>query len=898
MLYGRDAERAELRAMLASARAGESAARVIRGEAGAGKTALLTAMVADASDFRVLRTLGVESESELPYAGLNALLGRYFDRLDALPSPQAQALSRAFGLAPGGDHDRFLVGLSILTLLAELAEEHPVLCVVDDAQWLDQSSAEALLFTARRVQAERIAIIFAVRQGHAPELATPGLDDIPLDRLSGPAARQMLDATLGPAPTHVRDRVLREADGNPLALRVLARTDATAAAPEPVRTSIERTIAAELAQLPEQTRTLLLLVAVDETQSAGTVFATGRALGAEVQDLAPAEDADLVRIAGERITPGHPLVREVVLRSATAHDRALAHNALADVLDPNIDADRRAWHHASAQVGPNENVAEELERVAERWSARGGYAGVGAALERAAELSPDPDRRGRRTLGAANALLRAGRLHQAEELAARAADLLSRPEDQAQVAEIRATVAEEGGRPRTAHQILVAAAPAVTASDPGRASHMYFRAVDAAITACDIDAVTRAATGAVASGGGEDSAATALARAATGFASDSDDELTAAVASLRHLVANTAPDELSSRDSPLRLSWLLLLGDDAALLGLAEAQAREQRSRGAVGVLPWTLSGLARAQWNSGRVHEALASAAEGVTLAAQTGQNLSASYLASIQADLAAVQGDEECGAVDGDQRGGEVTGVSRVLGACASVLLDLGRGDPERALDQHALLTDGSHRMFTFDALPDLVEAAARAGDPERAADAGAWFVRWARHTAAPWAMAVAARCQALQAKPSEADRHFTVAVERHRRSGTRPFERARTELLYGEWLRRNRRRSAARPFLRSAAELFDGMRAHPWAERARGELRATGESLRRDVAEGGTALDRLTPQELQVVRLAAQGLSNREIGAQLFLSPRTVGYHLSNAYPKLQVASRRQLVHFELD
>ncbi|QVQ52336.1 AAA family ATPase [Spiractinospora alimapuensis] len=896
MLYGRDTERAELRAMVASARSGRSTARIVRGAAGIGKTALLDATVAEAPDFHLLRALGVESESELAFAGLSALLGRYSDRLDRLPDAQGRALSAALGLGSGGDHDRFLVGLGVLTLLAELAEEHPVLCVVDDAQWLDRSSAEALLFAARRVHAERIALVFAARRGHAPEFTAPGIDELQLAPLPEPAARQVLDDALGPASTYVRDRLLREADGNPLALRVLARGGSTATRSEPVRTSTERAIAAELAHLPERTRTLLLLVAVDATQDAGVVFAAGRALGADVHDLAPAERADLVRVTEGRVIPGHPLVRAAVLGAATTHDRARAHLTLANALHPEVDADRRAWHHAAAQNGPEESTARELERVAERSSARGGFAGVGAALERAAELSPDPERRGRRTLGAANALLHAGSLHQAEELGARAAALLPHPVDRARVAEIRATVAEEGGRPRAAFRTLVDAASAVAESDPHRADHLYFRAVDAAITACDVDAVTRITDGAPGGDRGG-TAAAALARAATGFASDSDDALATAVASLRHLVEIPQPADAPSRDAPLRLSWLLLLGDDTGLLDLAEAQAQEQRARGAVGVLPWTLSGLARAQWNSGRVHEAVASATEGATLAAQTGQNLSASYLASIQTELAAVQGDGARGAAAIGPPGGDVTAVSRVLDACVSVLRDLGQGRHERALDHQAVLTDGNHRMFTFAALPDLVEAAARAGEPERAADAGHWFVRWAHHTASPWAVAVAARCQALLATSSEAERYFARAVDHHRTSGTRPFERARTELLYGEWLRRHRGRAAARPLLRSAADLFESVRAHPWARRSHAELRATGES-RRHPTSVSTGLDRLTPQELQVVRLAAQGLSNREIGGHLFLSPRTVGYHLSNAYPKLQVASRRELVRLNLD
>ncbi|WP_198679434.1 helix-turn-helix transcriptional regulator [Thermomonospora amylolytica] len=893
MLHGRAGELAAVDRLLDGARHGRSGALVVRGEAGIGKSAILDHAAA-ARDMTVLRGTGIESESELPYAGLHLLLGKAVDRIGALPAPQARALRGALGIGEPARADRFLTGLAVLSLLAELAEERPLLVLVDDAHWLDEGSAQALLLAARRLDAEPIAMIFAVRDGHAPAFGAPGLPELRLGGLDEASAAELLAERAADLAPHVREQIRHQAQGNPLALLELAAAqregrlaaETAMVRPLPAHSRVRRTFAERIAAVPPRTRTVLLVVAADDTGDPAVVLAAARRLGATTEDLEPAERRGLVHLVEGRLDFRHPLIRTVAYQEATLHQRLAVHRALAEVMDAPQYADRRARHLAAATTGPDEEVAAELERSAEQARARGGYGAVAAAYARAAELTPDPRRRGRRLAAAARAAVDAGRLDQAERLADEAAGHLTDPLELAEVAEIRAALAGGQGRQRAAHDILAEAALSVARRAPQRASGMLFHAVEAAWNAVDFEAVAATAGRAAALGlpGGE--RIRAMARVADGLNHLGGGDMGDGLAALRELVAFTG--DAGPRESATVAFWHLLLGDHEAAHDLAAGLERQCRARSALGALPRVLGLLARAQLLQGRHREARSNAAEGLQLARDIGQPEGEGLPATVLAQLAAIEGDEEEFARISAAALDHATGTSPLRLACARSLLDLGLGRYEAAADRLTEIAAGPARLDGLSSMPDLVEAAVRLGRTGPAREITAWYADWAEHTGRPWALAVASRCRALTGQ--DVGRHYARAVELHREPGGRPFEQARTELLYGEWLRRARRPSEARTHLRAALETFERLPARPWAERARTELRAAGETTTGRAPDDLTA--RLTPQELQVARLAAAGLSNREIGAQLFLSPRTVGYHLSNAYPKLGVTSRAAL------
>ncbi|RKT52873.1 helix-turn-helix transcriptional regulator [Saccharothrix australiensis] len=884
MLHGRSSELAVVDRLLADARAGRSGVLVVRGEAGIGKSALLDHAVADG--FRVLRGVAVESESVVPFAGLNLLLGRVVDQAGSLPPNQAAALRSALGLAPPDGGHCHLVGLAVLTLLADLAERSPVVCLVDDAHWLDPGSAAALLFAARRLEAEGVVMIFAARDLHAPPFPAPGLPELRLTGLSPEDSAALLDAHAADLPRYVRDQIAVEARGNPLALLELPAAQREGHLPAahahrvgalPTHSRIQQTFADRIGALPAATRELLLVAAADDTGDPGVVFKAAALLGVGPADLEPAERRQLLRTADGRLVFRHPLIRAAAYRGAPLVRRLAVHRALAEVSE---DAYRGALHLAAATTAPDEDVARVLARSAEDARGRGGYAAVAAAYQRAAELSPDVGRRGRRLTAAAGAAVEAGQFDRAGALADRAADLLDDPLELSRVAHIRATLAGEQGRYAEAATLLSRAARCAAHEDRVLAGDLLFAAAQNAWTARDLAAVRE--IDAQAAGLPGASEVHALARAALGLEGG---DLADALAALRELVAARRE---GCRSNAVLAWWLLLLGDDEAAFDWAAGLERESRAAGALGVLPRVQAYLARVLLHLGRFRDARATAEEGLRIAADVGQVFSVGFLHSVLAELAAIEGDEErCRASVARLTGGPPRSIRA---ACALALLDLGLGRHEAVLERLAEVAGGAYRLYAIGSLPDLVEAAARVGRPAVAEDAAAWYERWAEHTGQAWARAVARRCRALL---TDEERWFTEAVELHRDSG-HPFDRARTGLLYGEWLRRARRRSEARVHLRAALDEFDRLGATPWAARARAELRATGESRSRP---GPDPLSTLTPQELQVVRLAAEGLSNREIGAQLFLSPRTVGYHLYKAYPKLGVASRVELGRLDL-
>lgn len=889
MLHGRSAELAVVDGLLADARAGRSGVLVVRGEAGIGKSALLahTGVSAAAGGFRILRGTAIESESVVPFAGLSLILGGVVDRLDSLPPNQSAALRSALGLAPPDGGACYLIGLAVLTLLADLAEQGPVLCLVDDAHWLDEGSMHALVFAARRLQAEGIAIVFAARDLHAPPFPAPGLPELRLTGLTPEDATALLEEHAADLPRYVRDQIAREARGNPLALLELPAAQREGHLPSahgyrvaalPTHSRIQQTFADRIGALPERTRTLLLVAAADDTGDPGVVFKAAGLLGASVDDLEVAEHRQLLRSDEGRLTFRHPLIRTAAYQSASLVRRLAVHKALADVVD---DAHRSAWHLAAATTEPDEDVAAALARTAEDARGRGGYIAVASAYQRAADLSPDPAQRGHRFAAAAGAAGAAGQFDRAAAFAEQAWELLPDHVDKARVARIQARLAGEQGRLAQASQQLVRAAMCARKTEPDLAGEMLFFAAQHSWAGRDLDAVRAIAALAADLPGADDTRLTE--QAATGL--DGTD-VPGGMAALRALLGSRY---VAGPEHAINAWWYLVLGDDRAAYDWAAQLAHHSRAQGALGVLPRALAYLARGRLHLGQHRDARAAAEEGMRIAADIGQEFSVGFLASVLAELAAIEGDDvRCSELVATLTGGP---PQSVRAACALALLDLGSGRHDAVLDRLADVAAGAHRLYAISSLPDLVEAAVRTGKHATAEDAAAWYDEWARGTGQQWAQGVAARCRALL---TDDEQWFTRAVDLHRADAGRPFERARTELVYGEWLRRARRKSDARTHLRSASDVFERLGATPWANRARTELRATGESR---AVPGPDPLSTLTAQELQVVRLAAEGLTNRDIGAQLFLSPRTVGYHLYKAYPKLGVTSRTALTRLSL-
>ncbi|MEU4578697.1 AAA family ATPase [Nonomuraea sp. ATR24] len=906
MLHGRADELAQIDRLLVAARDGRSAAVVIRGEAGIGKSALLEHTAAAAWDMRVLRTIGTEAESELPFAGLHLLLGRAADRVGTLPDRQAQALRGALGLEPVSGPERFLVGLALLTLLAELAEEGPLLCLIDDAHWLDPASADALLFAARRLNAEGVVMLFAARDAHAPPFPAPGLTELRLAGLDHTAAADLLAEHARDLPPYARDQILTEARGNPLALRELPTAQREGQIPEyafhlgtlPSHTRIQQTFADRIAALPEPTRTLLLVAAAEGTGDLTVVALAAGRLGAPVEHLDPAEHKDLVHLTDGRLTFRHPLIRSTAYQSAPLGQRLAAHQALSDALPCVGNIDRRAWHLAAATTEPDAYVASVLEKTAEHARARGGHAAVAAAYDRAARLSPDTHDGARRLALAARAAADAGQTRRAAELADQAAPFITDPLVRAELAQVRALDLYVRGLPKAAHTVLLDEALASAGQVPRKAAFMLFDAMGAIWPTGDAAALRDTAARIRNLMPTSEPGTRPFIEAAYGLAHLAAGEPEAGLPALRKLMGN---GELLRGLRPMERAcaeeWAVLTGDLDVAHKLSTTLERDCRDQGALGVLPEVLRDLARIQLFRGRHRDAHTLATETLRIAQDTAQVLYTDDARGVLAHLAAIAGEEEhCHAL-ASQTYDRLGEPHADWAASALALLDLGLARYEDALRRREELGAAAarHSVIGLYTLPDHVEAAARLGLPGRGAEPLARFEAWANATGQAWAQAVVLRCRALLTPDEEAGPLYAHAVQLHQKS-ERPFERARTELLHGEWLRRSAHRSDARNPLRSALEIFERLGAAPWADRARSELRATGESRPR-TAGATDLLSRLTPQELQIVRLAATGLTNRDIGAQLFLSPRTIGYHLYNAYPKLGVASRNELARLDL-
>src|SRR5262245_27575109 len=912
-LHGRHQECAAVARLLQAARQGRSEVLVLRGEAGVGKSALLAYAAGRARGMMVLRAAGVEAEVELPFAALHQLLRPLLERLDRLPAPQAAALQAAFGLAAapgghdrGGEHvgDRFRLSVGVLSLLAEAAEQRPLVCLLDDSNWLDQASADALVFAGRRLVAEGIGLLFAARDAEPRRFDAPGLPELRLGGLDGTAAARLLADAVPSAPAaQVRDRLLSAAGGNPLALLELpaalsaAQLAGRAPLPDPlpVGAGVERAFAERAGRLPAAARTMLLLLAADDTEEAATVLRAAHGLGLDAGALGPAEAGRLVRAEGARIEFRHPLVRSAIYRAATFAERRAVHLALAGALDGAGQADRRAWHRAAAAVGPDEPAAAELERSAGRARARGGHAATAAALERAAELTGEDPARARRLAAGAEAAWLAGRQQWAQELARRADRLDPPPRLRADLQELRARIELWCGSPVQAHRLLAGAAAAIADADPEKAALLLLQAGRAAWVAGDGAATAEAGRRLGTLAVPEDTPARLVGLVLVGLAGLMTGDTSQAAPLLREVAASA-----QTAGTPLQLGFAgsaaMFAGDDAVaadLLGRAVAAAR---AAGAVGTLPWLLQLLAYFQAWTSRWPLAVASASEGLRLATETGQDNAAAYHHAVLAWVAAAQGrEQECRAhADAalKQAARRALALQAGIATWALGLAELGAGRPAAALDQLEQLAAAGpglgHPLPATFAAPDLVEAAVRAGHPGAAPDAVARLERWATATAVPWGLALVATCRGLLSDGDTAEGHFARALELHA-AASRPFDRARTQLACGQALRRARRPSQARSHLRAALEGFERLGAAPWAGRARAELRASGETARR---RDPSTLTQLTPQELQIARLAAAGATNREIAAQLFVSPRTVEYHLYKVFPKLGVASRAEL------
>ncbi|WP_336215327.1 AAA family ATPase [Nonomuraea sp. LPB2021202275-12-8] len=896
MIVGRSLERSRLVRLVADAKDSRGRSLVVRGEAGIGKTALLDYAAAIGDGMRVLRVVGIESEAEIPFAALQLMLAGDLHRFDALPGSQAQALRAAFGTGSASG-DRLIVGAATLTLLSELAGDRPLLCLFDDVQWFDQSSVDALLFAVRRLHADPIATIFAVRDGERPFTAS-GIDDIRLPRLDRRDSAQLL-AAIGPLPKEIADRVLLESGGNPLAIvELAANTAAAGTPPAPVAPlaavgRLEEHYRLQIRALPERTRLALLLAAADHGSEPWSFLTAAQRLGLQASDLEPAERGRLVRVMSDAVEFRHPLIRAAAYQEAPFARRLEAHQALADALSDPRDADRRAWHAAAAAGGIDDKAAAELERAAERAVGRGGPMAAARALERAAQLSSGRAARGRRLVAAARAAYDAGQLDRAAELAAAGAALTEDPGEAAEAGWVRAQVAYERSSPARASSLALDAATPVLTADPVLAVAVLAEATWCARDAADEDLLSRCAEQLRLVRGGP----TEMTSGLVGFTELLRGRTEAAVTPMRNLLLAAHKESVEGTVERLTAGYMgVLIGADDLALPLLDSRVATLRDQGALGWLPYAQEPLALAQLVSGRFRDAAANVAEAVSLAAELGQDLQVVVLTAISAWLAAVRGEvaathQQADLVLNDPRH---HAMAAAQARWALALIDLMAGDSGAALDRLDDVCGGtSGRDVTIRAIPDHVEAGVRAGDPERARRYLPRLATWAEQTQSPVATALVLRCEALLSDGPDAQQHFEASLGVN---GCGPYDRARTRMAYGEWLRRNRRRSSARAELLEALAAFERIAAHGWHRRVRTELTALGGVVPDPpVAVGGVAL--LTPQELQVVRHAALGLSNREIAAQLFLSPRTVGHHLYRAYPKLGISRRAELSQLDL-
>ncbi|MFS0897589.1 AAA family ATPase [Mycolicibacterium litorale] len=899
-LVGRRAERGMLDDLCGAVRSGQSRVLVVCGEAGIGKTALLDEAAAHAGDCRVVRIAGIESEMEFAFSALHQLCVSVADRMDTIAAPQRAALCVALGERDGPTPDPFLVGLALLNLMSEAAQQRGLLVLVDDHHWLDQASARVIAFVARRLGAESVGIVFATRSV-GEELR--GLPEMTLRRLPDDDSQALLVRNLdGPLDRRVRDRIIAEARGNPLALleipRYLARGELAGGfgAPDaPASHSLEGTYRRQLEALPVATRRLLALAAADPAGDPSALWRAAEILGLDETAAVPAIDAGLAEI-GRRVLFRHPLIRSTAYRCVPLSDRQKVHGALAAVTDAAHEPDRRAWHLGHSAVGPDEAIADELERSASRVRARGGVTAAAAFLERAAALTVDPARRGELATAAASAKTQAGAFDAARDLLAIAEAAPMADLQRADTDLVRAQLALASRHGNDAGPLLLAAARRLEAVDPTRARETYLDAMSAAIFAGRLAVeggmleVSKAACAAPRPSDDSGPAHLLL----DGLAAQHCHGFAEGLAALREAIRTYG--RAMSAEQELR--WMFLACFAAARIWdidrhsvLAARYVRLARGSGAVSQLPLALSSLVIPLLFTGQFAEAERVVDEMCTAIDAMGGNLTP-FSALV---LAAMRGRRDELEALGDmvrsdaQRRGEGFGLTAF--AWARSLDANARGDYRTALDEatYASAHPGDAAASWW-ALPELVEAAARVGETPLAAAALGRLAELTTPSGTEWALGVEARARALLSEPATADDRYCEAIERLARAGMRP-DLARAHLLYGEWLRRRRRRVDARVHLRAAHGLFDSIGMTAFAQRAERELLATGERARRRT-DAASSAGTLTAQETQIARLARDGMSNPEIGARLFISARTVQYHLGKVFLKLGIESRSQL------
>jgi DNA-binding CsgD family transcriptional regulator len=901
VLRGRRNQCEVLDRQLQRVRAGESSVLVVRGEAGVGKTALLEYVAERASGCRIARVAGVESEMELAFAGLHQLCAPMLDGLGGLPSPQRDALRVAFGLQDGAAPDRFLVALAVLSLLAEAAEVEPLVCLVDDAQWLDRACAQTLAFVARRLLAERIAMVFAVREpANVSELS--GLPELVVGGLADGDARSLLAAAMpGRLDERVRDQIVAETRGNPLALLELPRglTSAELAGgfglpdARPVASRVEEAFVQRVRSLPPETQRLLLVAAAEPVGDVSLLWRAAERLGLRGDAGRPAEAAGLIDL-GIRVRFRHPLMRSAAYRAADFRDRQDVHRALAEATDPETDPDRRAWHRAHAASGPDEAVAGELERSADRAQARGGVAAAAAFLARAAELTPDPARRGQRAVAAAQAKFDAAASDEALELLA-TAELTPLDELQrARLERLRAEIVFARTRGSDAPALLLGAARRLEPLDAAMARETHLEAMAAAMYAGrlgDKPGVRETAEAAQAAPAAPQPPR-AIDLLLDGLATRFIEGYSAGVPPLRKAVgAFGRVEELSALD--VRWLWLACrlsqdLWDDELWYLLATGGLRVARETGALRVLPIAATYRASLHVHAGAfgVASSLIEEADAIVEATDMAPLKYASLM------LAAWRGNEaealelfDAGRLEATARG-EGLGLGLLEWATALLYNGLGRYAEALAAAERGCEQDDVGLLAWT--LVELIEAGVRSGATDATSAALDRLSARTQASGTDWALGIEAGSRALLSDGPDAEPLYREAVERLARSRG-VVHLARAQLLFGEWLRRENRRVDAREQLRAAHDTFSRIGAEAFAERARRELQATGETARTRTVE---TLDVLTPQEAQIARMASDRQTNPEIGAKLFISPRTVEYHLRKVFTKLGVSSRKEL------
>jgi len=900
MLYGRADELANLERLVEAARTGQAGAVLLRGEPGVGKSALLEAITGRADDFRVLKTQGVESEAEFAFGNLHELIQPALSRIHRLPSGQASAMKIAFGMEEGAVTEPFLISVGSLSLIAELSEETPVLCLIDDVHWLDRASATALSFVARRLQAERVAIVFAVREEEASRFDPTGIRELRLERLDETASRELLTQKFPSVAPHVADHLIETTMGNPLALVEIAGTlsepelDGSTGLPDhlAVRGSLGEAFLAQIRRLDEITRRALLIIATDDTGSLAIILDASSRLGIPSGVLDRIEATAIVDIEDRSMRFRHPLLRSAVLDLSLRADRRQVHTVLAGTYRASGDLERAAQQVAASVDGRDETAASELEAAATLARRRGGFEVACHTLEHAAALTPDSDAQERRLLAAAGDAWNAGLLDKARELLDSAQNVAIDTPHLPDALRLRAWIELTEGSVPTAQELLWKGAREVFSTDRRLSLEMAASAAEAAWVESDVVALAEMGSmlpmhqPAEGSGSYHRLLLVGFTADAAGGPRDSMAALTEAVRLAEGL---GDPDILNSAGHVA-----FYIGDDEAATRINTRVVATSRVDGSTVRLCFALERQARTEILGGRWSLAAATLEELFGLAQATGRWPAVAVAIAWQAYLSAVRGSDDVRFLITQAQARAATislgTVRQLFEAVIAWAEAIGHAIEERHASSYQRLASIRHPAMRSMTAFDLVEEAIRAGFRTEANEAIEWAESFAATTGASWASALAAYGRA-QLSDENAESQLREAIEKSHR----PFEQARIHLALGAHLRRNRQRTEARPHLETAVAAFESMGARPWAERASQELRASGKTARR--RDASTVFD-LTPQELQVARFVSQGFTNREVAERLFLSPRTVDYHLRKIFVKLGISSRSRLSQFSFE